>query len=320
MKLLGKDPDGLIGKVLWDEFSHVPNEEAMRRVMSERVPISDELYYAPLGEYVENHMYPSPDGGVVSFQRYVTERRRVQEELQKAQAELAHVARVMSMGELAASIAHEINQPLGAIANNASACSRLLSGAPQEARNALRDIVQDANRASAIIARVRSLTKGSIPEKVSVDVKDIIGDVLALTQRQLSEREITVQTEFAQGLPLVLGDRIELQQVFLNLIMNAMEAMEGLGADRRSMIVAARHHELERSPGVLVSIQDGGIGFNPRTAEHLFEPFFTTKPGGLGMGLRISRSIIEAHGGRIWATANALTGATFSFALPVGGA
>ena len=317
VKRLGKDPGRLIGKVLWDEFPIVPNEEAVRRVMSERVPISDELYYPPLGEWVENNMYPSPDGGLVTFQRYVTKRKHAQEELERMRAELAHVTRVAIMGELAASIAHEINQPLGAIANNANACMRWFASAPEEAREALRDISRDANRAGAMIARVRLLIKRSAPERTLLHLNDVLADVFALAQRELVQRRIAVQSNLADQLPPVFGDRVELQQVFLNLVMNAIEAMEGLDSDRSLMVVSAQSHELDASPAVLISVQDRGVGFRPENEERLFEPFFTTKANGLGMGLRISRSIVEAHGGHLWAELNVgAPGATFFCALP----
>jgi PAS domain S-box-containing protein len=319
MKILGKDPVKLIGKVLWEEFPEVPNEKALRRVMSERVAITDQLYSAPLGEWVENHMYPSQDGGLVTFQKYITSRKRTEEKLHQTQAELAHVTRASTMGELAASIAHEINQPLGAIVNNSNVCLQLVgaTGSEERKREALLDIVNDANRASAIIARIRALTKGSAPETIPLGLKDVVADVLVLAQRELLENRIFVKTELAKDLPLISGDRVQLQQVLLNLVMNAIEAMSAVAANRRFLTVRAKRDELEGEPVVLISVQDSGTGLRPEDMHRLFQPFHSTKPHGMGMGLRIARSIVEGFGGRLWAKRDTGPGATFCCALPI---
>jgi C4-dicarboxylate-specific signal transduction histidine kinase len=317
MRRLGKDPERLIGKVLWEEFPDVPNEANLRRVMSERVAISDELFYPPLGEWVENHMYPSDDGGLVTFQRYITARKRTEEELLKTQAELAHVLRITTMGEMAASIAHEINQPLGAIVNNGNFCLQMV-GVPnsdKKKREALRDIVHDANRASAIIARIRGLTKRSTSEKTVLSVKELIDDVLAMANRAATNAGVEVTTSVPDSLR-VAGERIQLQQMLLNLVMNAIEAMSNVEAAKRTMIIRGKPGELKKNPAVIISVRDNGQGFSSENADHLFEPFFTTKPNGMGMGLGISRSIIESHGGRLWAKRNARGGATFYCAWP----
>jgi C4-dicarboxylate-specific signal transduction histidine kinase len=320
MGLLGKDPDRLVGRVLWEEFPEVPNEEALRRVMSERIPITDELYYRPLGEWVENHMYPSHDGGLVTFQRYITARKRTEDELRKAQAELARVTRITMMGELAGSIAHEINQPLGAIVNNSNVGLRLVEGArgiPNDLREILSDIVHDANRASDIITRVRAMTQRTTPEKASLQLRDVIADVLALAGRKLAERRIDVRTELPEDLPRVSGDRVQLQQLLLNLVMNGIEAMSGVEDERRILTIRGQRDELEGKPAVLITVQDFGGGFRLEDVDRLFDAFYITKAHGMGMGLRISRSIVEAHGGLLWATPNGGPGATFFSALPV---
>jgi PAS domain S-box-containing protein len=318
MRLLGKDPAKLIGKVLWDEFPNPPNEAAIRRVMTERVVVTDALYYPPLGEWVQNAIYPSQDGGLVTFQRYITEQKRAEEALQQTQAKLAHVLRVTTMGEMAASIAHEINQPLGAIVNNGNVCLQLV-GVPdseEKAREVLLDIVHDANRASAIIARIRALTKRSTSEKTSLSVKELVDDVLALANHAATNADVKITTSVPDSLRLA-GDRIQLQQMLLNLVMNAIEAMRDVKEEKRMMTIQANGGELENKPAVVVSVQDNGDGFSSGDALRLFEPFFTTKPNGTGMGLGISRTIAEAHGGRLWAIQNNGPGATFCCALPL---
>jgi PAS domain S-box-containing protein len=248
----------------------------------------------------------------------VEERRQAEELLQRAQAELTRVTHKTTMGELAASIAHEINQPLGAIVNNGNVCLRLLGNAPsqKDARDALSDIVRDANRASTIIAHIRALTGRSTLEKTSLRVKDVFLDVLTLAQRELAEGRITVRVEMAEDLPRVSGDRVQLQQVFLNLVMNGIEAMHALSDERRIMTIGGQPGQLDGKPAVLINVQDLGPGFKPEDSECLFDAFYTTKPNGLGMGLRISRSIVEAHGGWLWATSGAGGGAEFHCVLP----
>jgi C4-dicarboxylate-specific signal transduction histidine kinase len=223
------------------------------------------------------------------------------------------------MGELAASIAHEMNQPLGAIVNNGNVCLRLLSQASSrndQALEALSDIVNDANRASAIIGRIRAMTQRTLPEETSLQLRDVIADVLALAHRELAEHRIEVRTGLPEDLPRVSGDRVQLQQVLLNLVMNGIEAMRGVEDERRILTIAGQRDESAGQPSVRITMQDLGSGIEPETLERLFEAFYSTKPHGMGMGLRISRSIVEAHGGRLWAARNAGPGATFFFALP----
>jgi PAS domain S-box-containing protein len=213
MRSLGRDPDALIGRVSWEEFPDMPNKEDVMRVLSDRVVIVDELYYAPLAEWVENHMYPSNDGGLVTFQRYITQRKRTEEELRKTQAELAHVTRVTTLGELTASIAHEVNQPLGAIVTNGHACLRLLSrNNPEmkEVREAVECMIADGIRASEVIKRIRHLLKKSKGGKSSYSINDIIREVLALTAGELNKNGVNVRTELTQGLPCVIADRVQI--------------------------------------------------------------------------------------------------------------
>src|SRR5678815_4154002 len=299
MRSLGRNPDALIGRVSWKEFPDMPNKENVMRVLSDRVVIVDEVYYAPLEEWVENHMYPSSDGGLVSFQKYITERKRTEEELRKTQAELAHVTRVTTLGELTASIAHEVNQPLGAIVTNGHACLRLLSRTNpdiDEARRAVECMIADGIRASEVIKRIRGLLKKSRDGKSSCNINDNIREVLALTAGELTKNGVNVRTELAHGLPYVIADRVQIQQVVLNLILNSKEAMSGAGWQPRELLIRSEQAE----PGVLVTITDTGVGIPPENRERAFDPFVTSKEGGLGLGLSISQTIVEAHGGRLW--------------------
>jgi hypothetical protein len=245
----------------------------------------------------------------------VEERRQAEEALHKAELELSHVTRVTTLGELAASIAHEINQPLAAIVNNANFCLGLAaaSGDLENAREALTDIVNEAKRASAIIGRIRAMSTRALPGKISLRLRDVIADVLALARRELAERCIEVRSELPEDLPRVFGDRVQLQQVLLNLVMNGIEAMSGVAGERRVLTIGGQRDELDGRPAARISVQDLGSGIEPENMERLFEAFYSTKPQGMGMGLRISRSIVEAHGGRLWA-ARMLARARRSFA------
>ena len=260
-----------------------------------------------------------PQGRLVGFSkitRDLTERKQTEQALQKAMSELAHMARVTTMGELAASIAHEINQPLAAIVNNANASSRLLASEPpdlDEVRLAVADIAEAGTRAGEIISRVRTFLKKAVPAKTQVDINQVIREVLALAPGQLEKHNISVRTELLPGLAPVQGDRIQLQQVLLNLIMNGVEAMSSVSDRSRVLVLRSQPHE---SGGVLVSVQDSGGGLDPKNIAHLFDAFFTTKPEGMGMGLPISRSIVETHGGRLWLIPNDGQGVTFQFTLP----
>jgi PAS domain S-box-containing protein len=249
----------------------------------------------------------------------VEARRQAEEALHKAQVELSHVTRVMTLSELAASIAHEINQPLGAIVNNSNVCLGLLAQALSpnaDLREALSDILNEANRASSIIARIRAMTQRGPLEKTSLQLRDVIADVLALARRELAECRIEVRTELPEDLPRVSGDRVQLRQALLNLVMNGIEAMSGVAEKRRVLTIGGQRDELASRSAVRISVQDLGGGIKLEIIKHIFEAFYSTKPQGMGMGLRISLSIVEAHGGRLWAAPNAGPGAAFSFALP----
>jgi PAS domain S-box-containing protein len=245
------------------------------------------------------------------------ERKRAENALQLAQAELAHVTRVMTMGELTASIAHEVNQPLGAIVTSAASCARWLAADPpkrDKALRALERIVNDGRRAGEVIGRIRGLMKRQAPRKDWLDINETLLEVVALAQYQLRRDNIVLETRLAEGLPLVQGDRVQLQQVLLNLIVNAIEAMSGIDERRRELTIVSA---TDGPDAVRVEVIDSGTGLDPERATHLFEPFYTTKPEGVGIGLSISRSIVEAHGGHLSAAANAPHGAVFRFSLPV---
>ncbi len=250
------------------------------------------------------------------------ERKRAEAALQKAQAELAHITRMTTMGELTASIAHEVNQPLTAVLNNANACLDLLpKGAPhlEEVRDALTEIIDDADRASAVIARVRQLARKAPFERTPLNLSEVITDVLALARYESALRRVTIRTELPEELPLVSGDRVQLQQVLLNLVVNGMDAMNTVEESRRVLIICGRRETRDGMPGALLSVQDSGTGLKPEEMDRLFEAFYTTKPHGMGMGLAISRSIIEAHAGRLWAETNQGAGAIFLISLPAAG-
>jgi PAS domain S-box-containing protein len=245
----------------------------------------------------------------------IEDRKRAEETVRKAQAELAHVTRVTTMGELAASIAHEVNQPLSAIMNNSSACLRwLASGEPNldEAREAARRVIRDGARAGEVITRIRALLRKTDTEKARLDINQIIREVVTLTRNEATGKGVALRLELAAGLPPVLGDRVQLQQVILNLIMNGIEAMASVTDRPRVLLICSRQHE---SDNVLVAVRDSGVGLDGQDLEKLFDAFYTTKSQGLGMGLAISRSIVEDHGGRLWVVSNDGPGATFQFTL-----
>jgi C4-dicarboxylate-specific signal transduction histidine kinase len=246
----------------------------------------------------------------------ITERKRAEEALGNAQAELARVARLTTMGELAASIAHEINQPIGAIVANANASLRWLNrGKPDldEARDAISRIVSDGMRVGGVIRGIRALATKTGPDLASFDINDAMQDVLALTHSERQRQGVELRTDLFTGDRLVFGDRVQLQQVMLNLIMNGIEAMSAI--TDRSRVLAISSEPVEAG-GVVVAVEDTGTGLDPTSVDRIFDPFFTTKPNGMGMGLSICRSIIEAHGGRFWASPRAPHGAAFRFSVP----
>jgi signal transduction histidine kinase len=248
--------------------------------------------------------------------RELAERRLVEERLDKARLELAHVARITSLGVLTASIAHEVNQPLSGIITNAGTCLRMLAADPPNvdgARETARRTIRDGNRAAEVIARLRALygKKDLTPE--SVDLNEATRAVLALSSSELQRSRVILRPELADDLPLVTGDRVQLQQVILNLIRNASDAMIGVDDRPRQLLVRTERDEHDH---VRLTVQDTGVGFDPQAADRLFESFYTTKNDGMGIGLSVSRSIIESHHGRLWATLNNGPGATFSFSIP----
>ena len=268
--------------------------------------------------------------------RVAIERDQQENSLREAQNELAHVNRVTTLGEFAASIAHEVNQPLAGILTNANAALRWLAGnSPNlaEAQQTIGRIIRDGNRAGDVVSRMRALFKKAPAAKEPLDINLVIQEVLTLTQAELQKNRVSLRTEFAVGLPTVLGDKIQLQQVILNLVVNAIEAMSGVAENQRELYVSSQ--KITESPSdtgqetidakapgeqgltsLLIAVRDAGPGLDPTELEHVFETFYTTKSHGMGMGLAISRSIIEAHNGSLWVTANAPRGAVFQFKLP----
>jgi signal transduction histidine kinase len=235
----------------------------------------------------------------------------------ETQMALAHANRVTTMGQLTASIAHEVNQPIAAVVTNAHAALRFLGSHPadlEEVRQALDAIIRDGNRAGNVIGRIRDLIKKLPARQAELDINQAILEVIEMIRSELLRNHVALQTELANGLPLTRGDRIQVQQIVLNLIMNAVEAMADVGDGPRDLLVSTAE---DISNGmVVVTVRDSGPGLPPESLERLFDPFYTTKTGGMGMGLSICRSIIEAHGGRVWAAATAPRGASFQFTLP----
>jgi signal transduction histidine kinase len=263
------------------------------------------------------HCVVSPSGDIeyMGAVMDITARKLAEEALHKAQAELAHVTRVTTLGEMTASIAHELKQPLSAIVNNGSACLRWLSRDDpnlHEARAAAQRVIRDGNRASEVITGIRALVRKAGSEKAPLDINQAIQEVVHLTEHETLQKRVVLRTELAADLPFVLGDRVQLQQVLLNLITNGVEAISSVADRPRDLLVYSRLHE---SNQVLVAVQDSGVGIESEDLKKLFDPFYTTKSQGMGMGLAISRSIIENHGGKLWASANNGPGATFQFTL-----
>ncbi len=249
--------------------------------------------------------------------RHITERKRAEEALRSAQADLAHANRVATMGQLTASIAHEVSQPITATVLNAQAALHWLGAQPpnlNEVRQILGRITDDSKRAGDVIGRIRALIKKAPPRKEDLEINEAILEVIALTRGEMVQNGVSVRTQLAEDLPLIQADRVQLQQVILNLIINAVEAMSGASEGVRDLLISTGG---DASNGVLVSLRDSGPGLDPASLERLFDAFYTTKSSGLGMGLSICHSIIEAHGGRIWAGANEPRGAVFHFTLPL---
>jgi len=246
----------------------------------------------------------------------VTATKRAEEKLHQAQAELAHVTRVTALGELTASIAHEVNQPLAAVVANAEACLRWLDRETPDldaARRSAEWVIDDGNRASDVVRRVRALANKTNVEKVPLDLNDVVRDVMVLVQRELSSHRVSVRMKLAPLLPMILGDRVQLQQVIINLVMNGIEAMQPITDRPRELAIRSGQDETRQA---FVNVTDCGIGIAADDASQLFNAFFTTKSSGLGMGLSICRSIVEAHGGRLSVSGNEGPGVTFQLVLP----
>jgi signal transduction histidine kinase len=248
----------------------------------------------------------------------VTQRRLSDEALGKLRSELAHMSRATALGALTASIAHEVNQPLSGIITNASTCLRMLAADPPNvdgARETARRTIRDGRRAADVITRLRAIFGKKEPITEPVDLNEATREVVALTESELNRNFVLVRTELAEDLPPAPGDRVQLQQVILNLLLNAADAMSMVHDRPRQLVISSKRDEADQ---VCLSVEDTGVGVDPERAEQLFEAFYTTKLEGMGMGLAISRSIIESHHGRLWAAANEGPGATFSFSIPGG--
>jgi C4-dicarboxylate-specific signal transduction histidine kinase len=282
-------------------------------------------YILPSGEMRDIHTVGHPvlssSGDLVEFVGTVidiTERKRAEESLRKTEADLARVARATTLGELTASIAHEVNQPIAAVVTNANACLRWLKGESpnlEKAREASERIIRDGNRASDVIIRIRTLLKGGESDHKRIEINEVIREVASLAQGAVNLHRASLRMDLAPELPPIWGDRVQLQQVLLNLVANALDAMETISDRPRILHIGSDRHETET---LRVAVKDSGIGLDSQQVEKLFEAFHTTKPEGLGMGLAISRSIIERHGGHLWADANkGEPGAIFQFTLPI---
>jgi PAS domain S-box-containing protein len=305
---------------LWEDYRELAKLSGLRACWS--TPIFTG-YGKVLGSFAMYYRQPqAPTGAEARLTEVAThiagiaiEHERAQNELQHTRSELAHVARVTTMGELAASIAHEVNQPLGAIVGNADICLNWLQQDEvdlNQLAEALRDIAADGHRASQIISRIRSLVKKHVPEKSLLNLTDIAREVIGLVGHEAQRKQVTISSQLCDSLPAVEADRVQLQQVLLNLVMNGMEAMHETHANERQLTLQT----VMSNGSVLAAVSDRGMGIEAAKAEQLFKPFHTTKANGMGMGLAISRSIIESFGGKLWAEANAGGGAIFTFSLP----
>jgi signal transduction histidine kinase len=323
----------------FDQSVEVTLELIRSRVPSEDIPsLNDMIDWArsTAGDFEYEHRLVMPDQSIkylhlvahatrdqdgrleyIGAVQDVTQRRASEEALDKARSELAHVARIMSLGALTASIAHEVNQPLSGIVTNASTCLRLLAADPPDidgARETARRTLRDGNRASDVISRLRALFAKKTAMAEVVDLNDAAREVIALSLSDLQRRQVVLRPELAEELPSVPGDRVQLQQVILNLLLNAADAMSGIEDRPRQLVIRTEKDGCDR---VRLCVQDAGVGFGPHDAK-IFEPFYTTKSDGMGIGLSVSRFIIESHHGRLWAEPNDGPGTTFSFAIPCG--
>jgi C4-dicarboxylate-specific signal transduction histidine kinase len=254
----------------------------------------------------------------VELRRSIEEHRKAQQALMKTQAELAHLSRVFTMGELTSSIAHEVNQPLTAVVTHGHACLEWLSANPPElgeARQSAARIIQDGTRAGKVLGHIRSLFKKEAPARDWLNMNDVIQELTVFLRGEAMNHRVSLRTDLAADLPRICGDRVQLQQVVLNLIMNGIEAMRGKADRGKEIWIRSRKDD---AAGIRIVVEDCGVGLSPEIAEKIFQPFFTTKNQGIGMGLSISRSIVESHAGRLWADARPSGGAVFQFTVPVG--
>ena len=313
---------------LWDDDRQYALRHGLRAVWSRPLVSSDGKVLGTFANHYREVHNPSATDlrlienasqiAGIAIERHIKEEelKRAENALSKARTELAHVSRMTTMGELVASIAHQVNQPLGAVVANANACLHWLNHEPpklHKARESVSEIILDGNRGSEVVAGIRSLLRREQPHSTLLNVKHEIREILAILRAELGE--VTVQTRLADDLPPVMADRVQLQQVLLNLMMNAIEALKPVSDRARILRIETMRH---KEHAALVAIQDSGVGLDTGQMQKLFDPFYTTKPQGLGMGLSICRTILERHGGCLWAEANEGPGATFKFSLPFG--
>lgn len=335
LRIVGYGRDDLVsGRLLWNELTPAEWRDADERRVRELETTGTAQPYEKEYFHKNGDRVPVLVGGAtfeeksdegVAFVLDLTDRKRAEAAIRESeqrysevQNELAHANRVATMGQLSASIAHEVMQPIAATVTNAQVALRFLNAQPpnlEEARQALGDIVKAGNRATDVIQRIRTLIKKAPPRKDALEINRAILEVIALTRGEIVKNGVSVQTQLAEGLPLIQGDRVQLQQVILNLIINAVEAMSAVSEGARELLISTGK---DASGGVLVAVRDSGSGLNPESVARLFDAFYTTKPGGMGMGLSICRSIVEAHGGRIWASRTAAPGTVLQCMLPVG--
>jgi PAS domain S-box-containing protein len=331
--MVGYDREDLAsGRVRWTELTPPEWRDRNARTVAELRMIGtvqpfEKEYFRADGSRVPvligSVMFEESETEGVAFVLDLTERKRAEAEAleserryREMQTEVAHANRVATMGQLTASIAHEVSQPIAAAVSNAQAALRWLGARPpelEEVRQTLERIVKDTNHAGDVIGRIRELIKKAPPRKDPVDLNEVIREVIELTRSETEKNGTSAQAALWEGLPLVKGDRIQLQQVVLNLIVNAVQAMGAVAEGPRELFITTVQAEPN---GVLVAVKDSGPGLAPASLKHLFAPFYTTKPGGLGLGLSICRSIIEAHGGQLWVTANTPCGSIFHFTVP----
>jgi PAS domain S-box-containing protein len=326
LRIIGYDRGDLIaGRLNWRELTPPEWQEAADRRVAQleasgTTQPHEKEYFRKDGTRVPVLVgaaaFEGSSGEGVGFVLDLTDRKRAERAYTEVQMELAHANRVAAMGQLSASIAHEISQPLGAVLSYANAASHWLAAQPpavEEVRGALDFIVKSGVQASEVVDRIRALVKKAPPRTDKLEINEAVLEVIGLTRNEMAKNGISVRTQLAESLPAIQGDRVQLQQVILNLLINAMEAMSARSEGPRDLLISTAKTDSE---GVLVAVRDSGPGLAPESVERLFEPFYTTKPGGLGMGLSICRSIIESHHGRLWATANTPHGAVFQFNLP----